>query len=108
MATGYNDEVISWTSATHPASSGITLIYTSCSPSPHPADSPPPCSLLMQLSILLWVVARCRVSLPEDSRDVLADAIFTRLEDMPKRTIFSVTTALIILGNRSVFGRLGG
>ena len=51
-------------------------------------------------------MARCRVPLPDDSRDVLADAIFTRLEDLPKRSLFSITTALIILGNRSEVGRL--
>ena len=54
----------------------------------------------LQLAVLLWVVARCRVPLPDDSRDVFADAIFSRLGGFSRGTLFSVATALAVLGNR--------
>ena len=54
----------------------------------------------MQLEILLWVVARCKVELSDNARDVFADDIFTRMPEMSVTELFSTTTALMCLGNR--------
>ena len=66
----------------------LLTAFTSLPPSP-------PCA---QLALLLWLVARCRIPLSDDSRDVMAEAVYNCLPDAPAHALFSLASALAALG----------
>ncbi|GAX72614.1 hypothetical protein CEUSTIGMA_g70.t1 [Chlamydomonas eustigma] len=51
-----------------------------------------------ELALMLWILGRLKITLQEDARDVLADELFSRLQEMPPMALLSTSCAFTLLG----------